>query len=138
MQYMREHLSEDLTVSDLARVVFMSPSHFAHRFRAVARTSPKRFLKTLRLEKARDLLVIEGISATQTGLHVGYRSVSHFSRDFKDRFGLPPGSYADAIRSRGSLVASPPVPTPSIAGTGNRFAGSASRQAGLRALTSPE
>ena len=40
-------------MGELARLAAMSPSHFAHRFRAVARTSPMRYLRVVRLDAAR-------------------------------------------------------------------------------------
>jgi transcriptional regulator GlxA family with amidase domain len=49
MAFMRANLGRRLTVATIARQVAMSPSHFAHRFREVARTSPMTYLKHLRL-----------------------------------------------------------------------------------------
>ena len=46
-----------------SRHVAMSPSHFAHRFRAVARLSPMRYLREVRLERARELLLQHGARA---------------------------------------------------------------------------
>ena len=51
MRFMREHAARSLSVDAIARHVAMSPSHFAHRFRSVARTSPMRYLKQVRLRR---------------------------------------------------------------------------------------
>ena len=99
MRYMRENARGTLSVEQVARHVGMSPSHFAHRFSAVARTSPMRFLKQLRLEAARDLMVTQQLRAGEAALRVGYESTSHFNRDFKAAYGAAPASYARQLRA---------------------------------------
>lgn len=98
MRYMRQNASAALSVEQVARHVGMSPSHFAHRFSAVARTTPMRFLKQVRLEAARDLLVLSRLRAGEAAQRVGYESTSHFNRDFKAAYGATPASYARQLR----------------------------------------
>ena len=102
MEFMRANLGRRLTVAAIARQVAMSPSHFAHRFRDVARTSPMTYLKHLRLQEARVLLVHEGLRPGEVAARVGYASATHFHRDFKGRFDLPPAAYASQFRTAGS------------------------------------
>jgi transcriptional regulator GlxA family with amidase domain len=94
MTFMRENLGRRLSVASVARHVAMSPSHFAHRFRDVARMAPMTYLKHLRLLEARVLLVHEGLRPAEVATRVGYASATHFHRDFKQRFDLPPVAYA--------------------------------------------
>jgi AraC-like DNA-binding protein len=94
MRLMRLQAFRPLSVEAIARQVAMSPSHFAHRFRAVARMSPMRFVKEVRLDAARTLLLNDGVRASEAALRVGYESAAHFSRDFKRRFGASPALYA--------------------------------------------
>jgi AraC-like DNA-binding protein len=56
MQFIRDSHAEKLTIEALARQAAMSESHFAHRFRAVARVSPMRYLREVRPDRARELL----------------------------------------------------------------------------------
>ena len=98
MTFMRAHLAEPISVEAVARNVAMSPSHFAHRFRAVARVSPMRYLKQLRLERARLLLISNGVRAGQAAASVGYEGASHFARDFKQSFGASPAAYVRRFR----------------------------------------
>ena len=93
MQLIRERHAQKLTVEELARHAAMSPSHFAHRFRAVARISPMRFLREVRLDRARSLLLQNGARAGEVALDVGFESAAHFTREFKRRFGQPPSHY---------------------------------------------
>lgn len=100
MRYAREHAADSLTVDGLAKHVAMSPSHFAHRFREVARMSPMRFVKNVRLGQARLAMVRDGLGASEAALAVGYASPSHFTRDFKSRYGATPAAYARDLRER--------------------------------------
>ncbi len=98
MCFMRAHASEPLSVAALARRVAMSPSHFAHRFRALARISPMRYLKQLRLSRARELLLADGLRVNEVAASVGYESTSHFTSDFRARYGKAPAAYARLFR----------------------------------------
>ena len=98
MRLMRKQAFRPLSVEGIARQVAMSPSHFAHRFRAVARMSPMRFVKEVRLDAARTLLLSQGVRASEVALSVGYESPAHFARDFKRRFGASPVRYAQRLR----------------------------------------
>jgi AraC-like DNA-binding protein len=93
MRAIRAESDRALDVPTLARRVGMSPSHFAHRFRAVARTTPMRFVREVRLERARTLLGDPGSRASDVASRVGFASASHFTREFKRRFGVPPSHY---------------------------------------------
>ncbi|WP_437733650.1 AraC family transcriptional regulator N-terminal domain-containing protein [Sorangium sp. So ce1335] len=97
MRFLRANVERPLSVEEVARHVAMSPSHFAHRFRAVARVSPMRYLKRLRLQHARTLL-LSGLRASEVAQRAGYESASHFTRDFKRHFGAAPGDYAERFR----------------------------------------
>jgi AraC-like DNA-binding protein len=98
MRYMRENARRALSIEQVARHVGMSGSHFAHRFSAVARVTPMRFLKQLRLEAARELMLGQSVRAGDAALQVGYESTSHFTRDFKQAFGSAPGEYVRRLR----------------------------------------
>jgi len=97
MSFIRDHAHERLTVERLAKEVAMSPSHFAHRFRDVARMSPMRYAKQQRLLRARVLLLGDA-RVSEVAREVGYRSAAQFTRDFKASYGTPPGTYARRAR----------------------------------------
>ena len=90
LEYMRAHLSEPLTVADLANLVSLSPSAFAHLFRDITGRSPYQFLKEMRLDRARELLVDGNFTVARISKEVGYASVSHFISEFRGRFGVTP------------------------------------------------
>ena len=106
MRYIRDRAARGrLSVTSIARHVAMSPSHFAHRFRSVAGVSPMRYLKQVRLDDARALMLGERLRVTELASRVGYESTSHFSRDFKQAFGLTPAAFARRIAGSGGSTA---------------------------------
>ncbi len=99
MRYMRARFASQLTVEQVARQVAMCPTQFADCFHDVARVTPMRYLKRLRMQQARDAL-LDGAATAEAAARVGYASTSHFTRDFKSFYGAAPGSYARArVRS---------------------------------------
>lgn len=109
-KYISEHLAEPLTVNAIAEQVSLSPSAFSHLFREVTGRSPYKFVKEMRLDRARKLLVEERLCVTNVSHAVGYASVSHFIKEFRTRFGTTPRDYADAhslseqLRARRQVV----------------------------------
>jgi AraC-like DNA-binding protein len=103
MTYIEQRAADRLSVDGIARHVAMSPSHFAHRFREVAQLSPMQYLKHVRLDRARVLLLASGQGASEVARAVGYASAAHFTRDFKRQFGLAPTGYARSF-ARASAV----------------------------------
>src|SRR5215831_17208733 len=107
IRFIRDNAHRTLSVEQVARHVAMSPSHFAHRFRAVARVSPMRYLKQLRMEQARQLMVAGGLRAGEAAARIGYESASHFARDFKAIFGAAPATYVQRWRDAAPAPAAP-------------------------------
>jgi AraC-like DNA-binding protein len=95
ISYVRENMSAPMTVADLAERVSLSPSAFSHLFRDVTGKSPYQFVKEMRLNRARELLLEAEQSVTQISRTVGYASTSHFINEFRDRFGATPRAYRD-------------------------------------------
>lgn len=81
------------TVQRLARAVGLSRAAFARRFLAGTGRSPRRFLSELRLGLAVSLLESTDDSLAEVARHVGYASEFAFSRAFKRRHGVAPGSF---------------------------------------------
>lgn len=93
MQFIRENHTRKLTVSVLAKRVAMSPSYFAHQFSRIAHLSPMKYVREVRLERARTLLGEQGRRPTEVAQEVGFESAAHFTREFKRRYGTPPSRY---------------------------------------------
>jgi AraC-like DNA-binding protein len=96
------HLHRDYTkaidVESLARQAKMSPSVFYQKFKAVTTMSPLQYLKSVRLGKARLLMIQDGCTASAAAFAVGYESVPQFSREYKRQFGVSPAHDAKIMR----------------------------------------
>jgi AraC-like DNA-binding protein len=84
---------DSLNVEKLAGIVNMSPSAFHRAFKEVTSSSPIQYVKKIRLNKARSLLIERGIRVNEAATKVGYESVTQFSREFKRYFGNSPVSF---------------------------------------------
>jgi len=60
--------------------------------------SPLQFQKQIRLREARQLMLGEGLNAASAGYRVGYNDASHFNREYKRLFGLPPLRDVERLR----------------------------------------
>ncbi len=98
VQRIHSEYARDLTVEELAETAGMSASAFHQNFKAVTSTSPLQYLKTIRLHKARMLMVYEGLRAGMAADRVGYESSSQFSREFKRLFGASPLEETERVR----------------------------------------
>jgi transcriptional regulator GlxA family with amidase domain len=101
LTYIAAHLAEPLTVAELAKRVNLSASAFTRTFREMTGSSPYQFVKAMRLERARDILVEQHLSVADVSAAVGYTSTSHFIKEFRGRFGTTPRGYLGPRSVRG-------------------------------------
>ena len=95
-----EHPEAPHTVDSLADKVIMSRSVFAERFRETFGSTPISFLHDMRLRKAAEQLRQKGSTSIKQVAHlVGFNSRSHFSRAFKDHFGVSPAAFREGLES---------------------------------------
>ena len=90
IEIINEDYDQQLRVESIASDLGMSVSGFHHHFKAVTAMSPLQYQKRLRLQEARRLLLGGELNATDVAFRVGYNDSSHFSRDYKGLYGLPP------------------------------------------------
>ena len=97
LQIMREDLHRDLSLAELAQSVNLSIWRLSHVFRSAVGMSPIQYLRFLRMERAKYLLETSFLSVKEITYQVGLRDESHFVRDFKKTYGVPPTSYRTAF-----------------------------------------
>ena len=90
IERMHSQCDKPLDIQTLADEADMSASAFHHNFKALTATSPLQYLKTIRLHRAKMLMLNDGITAGAAAERVGYESASQFSREFKRFFGESP------------------------------------------------
>lgn len=101
IEEMKSDLQAPLHIDQLARRLYMSPSSFRQRFRALTTMSPLQYLKQLRLQEARRLMLAAGIDAATASHRVGYQSPSQFSREYKRQFGSSPARDIQQLQQSG-------------------------------------
>ncbi|WP_336109443.1 helix-turn-helix domain-containing protein [Streptomyces sp. PTD9-10] len=87
------------TVASLAGGVSLSPSRFAHLFTLRTGRPPMRALREARLRHAARLLEATDLTVERVAAASGFPSPFHFSRVFRERYGVPPGAYRAGERS---------------------------------------
>lgn len=95
--YMNSHFSEKITTEDLAERVNLSAGHFSKIFKAVSGESPIDFLNTLRLQKARTMLMNREENITNVALKCGFQSSSYFSTCFLEKYRMTPSAYRQIV-----------------------------------------
>jgi len=99
MQYMHDHLHEELSRDDIARIACLSPSHFSRVVKQTFGDSFTDLLARMRVERAREMLVLTEKSLIQIGMDCGFHDQSYFTKVFQKYTGRPPGEYRRLHRS---------------------------------------
>ncbi len=105
IQRLREDYDQPLSIEQLAHELGMSVSGFHHHFKAVTAMSPLQFQKQLRLQEARRLMLGEDLDAASAAFRVGYQDASHFNREYKSVFGVPPMRDVQQLREAANAFA---------------------------------
>ncbi|MBX2913954.1 MAG: helix-turn-helix transcriptional regulator [Cyclobacteriaceae bacterium] len=95
---MEKYFSEKIELDRIASSAFMSRFHYVRIFKMVYGTSPRQYLKNLRLNKGKELLK-NGLSASQACVEVGYDSLPTFCNAFKKATGYSPIAYQNLYKS---------------------------------------
>lgn len=93
IDYMHEHIGENLDVNTLAEVACMSPYHFHRIYRQMAQETVNATVRRLRLQAAASDLIRTDTSLESIALKMAYSSQEAFSRAFLKEFGETPGEY---------------------------------------------
>ena len=100
MKFIHVEHARPLSIEEMARRAGMSVPAFHHHFKLVTASSPLQYLKRIRLDRAKRLMVHDGYNASTAARAVGYESPSQFSREFKRLFGVTPVEEASQARVR--------------------------------------
>jgi len=92
-----------LRVESLANIAGMAVSTLHHRFLELTAMSPLRYQKQLRLQAARNRMLVDGVDAATAAFEVGYESASQFNREYSRFFGQPPMRDIRTLRLQSAL-----------------------------------
>ncbi len=100
--FIEAHLSEPLTLEQMAAPAALSISRFATAFRERFGSSPYRYLCGLRIKRAQSLL-LAGVPSIAVAAELGFFDQSHFGRHFKRICGVTPSTFvANALAKHGA------------------------------------
>ena len=92
--YIKNNLTaDDLSQSAMAEMAGISKDYFSRIFRSITGTNYSKWLNTIRLEKATELLADNNLTLTEIAMHSGFQSISSFNRVFHAEKGMSPGEY---------------------------------------------
>jgi AraC-like DNA-binding protein len=80
-------------IQSLCNEMAMSKSQLYRKFNALTNSSAAKYIRTVRMKKAKTLLQTTSMNITEVGYEVGMKSVSAFSKLFKEEFGCSPSAF---------------------------------------------
>jgi AraC family transcriptional regulator len=93
LDYIHDHLEQDIKLADLAELLGMSQFHFSYLFKQAIGTSPHQYLLQQRVERAKQLLKQTERSIMEIALECGFNSHSHLSKQFRQLTSITPKAY---------------------------------------------
>lgn len=103
IQMMREDVRGELSLGEFAQSVNLSVWRLCHIFKSDVGMPPIRYLRLLRMERAKDLLESSFLSVKEIAYQVGLNDESHFVRDFKSTYGFSPALYRSNFKNKAAV-----------------------------------
>ena len=97
-QYISSHIREKLSVPLVARQVDVSPSYLTALFHKNLQISPGEYIRRIKLQESKQMIRENDLNFTEIAAALQYSTVHHFSRQFKEKFGITPSEYAKLVR----------------------------------------
>lgn len=98
LAFMEQNFQNDISVEDIAATCGLNRSYFGKIFKEALGKTPQEFLLSYRMIKAAELLKLTSLSIGDISNAVGYANQLHFSRAFKNLYGLPPREWRNQNR----------------------------------------
>lgn len=100
IKYIKENLSSDLSLENVARYAGLSPIHFHNCFKTATAHTLRRYVEEQRIKKAANMLVTTDYTLTKIAYECGFSSQAYFSYAFKRKMKVTPREYAKAVFER--------------------------------------
>ena len=97
-QYISAHIRDKLSVPLVARQVDVSPSYLTALFHKNLQISPGEYIRRTKLQESKQMIRENNLNFTEIASALQYSTVHHFSRQFKEKFGITPTEYAKSVR----------------------------------------
>ncbi len=100
VDFIDANLDRNISLTELAKIVQLSPYHFAHLFKKSTNTSPHQYLIRCRIERAKQLIFMGNFSLAAVAQTVGFASQGHFTYHFKRLMGVTPKVFHSRAQER--------------------------------------
>lgn len=100
LAYIKEHLTEDLSLETVAKTMSLSPIHFHNTFKTAVGKTLREYVEEQRIKKATQLLITTNATLTEIAFECGFSSQSYFSYAFKRRMNMTPREYVREIYNK--------------------------------------
>ncbi|WP_042198888.1 AraC family transcriptional regulator [Paenibacillus camerounensis] len=94
LNYLQNHYQEDIRIDQLADMARLHPSYYSQVFKQTMDKSPVSFLTHLRVNRAKEMLLLTEKPVKEIAAEVGYKDEFYFSRRFKETSGCSPRMYS--------------------------------------------
>ena len=98
LQYIATHVREKLSVPIVAKNTDVSPSYLTALFHKHLQISPGEYIRRIKLQESKQMIRQGSMNFTEIAESLQYSTVHHFSRQFKEKFGITPTEYAKSVR----------------------------------------
>lgn len=98
MQYIRDNYKEDLSLSSLSIKFGLSEKYLSSLFKKTSEITISQYLKTVRIDKAKEFLTTTSINLQRISFLCGYNDYFYFTKVFKKAMGITPRQYRDIHR----------------------------------------
>ncbi|MHC4096914.1 MAG: helix-turn-helix domain-containing protein [Planctomycetota bacterium] len=105
INYIDANYDKPITLADIARISHLSVSRLAHIFKEQMGITIIDYLTSVRIERAKQLLLATEQSCTEICFQVGYNNQSYFSRTFKELVGMSPRQFRARNQRREKISA---------------------------------
>lgn len=92
--------NQNLDLNSFTKELYLNRTHFYQKVKALTNLTPFEVLKDYRLKKAADFLVQKNLSVNEVYIMTGFKSRTHFSKLFKEKYNITPGKYAAAMKEK--------------------------------------
>lgn len=97
-QYISTHVRSRLTVPLVAQHAAVSPSYLTALFHKHLQISPGEYIRRIKLQESKQMIREGNMNFTEIAQALHYSTIHHFSRQFKEKFGVTPSQFAKSIR----------------------------------------
>ncbi|XQQ05745.1 MAG: AraC family transcriptional regulator [Leptolyngbya sp. IPPAS B-1204] len=97
LEYIQDHLHQELSLDEIATQIGMSRCYFATQFKQAMGITPHQYVSQQRVEKAKQYLRLHKLSITDVALECGFANQSHLTKVFKKQTGTTPKAYREQL-----------------------------------------